>query len=368
MNKTVVIKLGSSTLTLGSKHLNRAHMLEVVRVIAGLKKAGYKVVLVSSGAVAAGREALGDPQLPALLSTKQLLASVGQGRLIEIWESLFAIYDIHIGQILLTGADLDDRERFLNARDTLKALLDFNIVPVINENDAVCIQEIKVGDNDNLAAITGMLAEAAQVILFTDQKGLYTKDPRKYADAKLIREIHEINDEIYELAGGAGTSLGTGGMATKVQAAAIALKAGMELIIASGDRPEIVFDLVKGEGEATFFKPVHSPLMARKQWLSSVAKSAGKIIIDDGAKEALVNKGASLLPSGIVKIQGEFYRGSVVTLCDLQGRELAKGVTRYSFDEVDRIKSKKSRDIDAILGFDHGAVVVHRDDLVILGS
>ena len=368
MSKTIVIKLGSSTLTLGSKHLNRAHMLEVVRVIAGLKKAGYKVVLVSSGAVAAGRELLGDPQLPAVLSSKQLLASVGQGRLIEIWESLFAIYDIHIGQILLTGADLDDRERFLNARDTLKALLDFNIVPVINENDAVCIQEIKVGDNDNLAAISGVLAEAAQVILFTDQKGLYTKDPRKFKDAKLIKEVHEITDEIYALAGGAGTSLGTGGMATKIKAASTALKAGMELIIASGAKPEIVFDLVKGEGEATFFKPTHSPLMVKKLWLSTMAKSSGQIVIDDGAKDAIVKKGASLLPSGIIKVTGEFYRGSIVTLCDLSGRKLAKGISRYSFDEVDRIKRKKSQDIDAILGFDHGAVVVHRDDLVVLGS
>ena len=368
MNNTIVIKLGSSTLTLGSKHLNKAHMLEVVRVIAKLKEQGYRVVLVSSGAMAAGRELLKDPDLAATLSSKQLLASVGQGKLIEVWESLFAIYSIHIGQILLTGADLEDRERFLNAHDTLIALLDYGIVPIINENDAVCTEEIKVGDNDNLAAISGILVAADSVILLTDQKGLYTADPRKNPDAKLISQIYEIDESIYKLAGGAGTSLGTGGMQTKIQAADIATKAGIELVIASGNNPELILDLVKGKGEATFFKPSKSPLLAKKQWLSAAAKSSGQVIVDAGAAHAIKKQGSSLLPSGITKVSGSFLRGSVIDIVANDGSFIAKGITRYSSLEIEKIKGIKSQQIDTVLGFNHGSVVVHRDDLSLKGG
>ncbi len=263
--QNIVIKLGTSTLTRGKNSLNRAHMLEIVRVVAQMRQLGHRVTLVSSGAMAAGRELVAShASLPPVLSSKQLLASVGQGRLIEVWASLFAIYDIHIGQILLTRADLENRERFLNARDTLFALLDNGIVPVINENDALSTAEIKVGDNDTLAAITSIAIEADKVILLTDQKGLFEADPRSCPDAKLIREVREIDEKIIALAGGSGTTLGTGGMSTKVKAADIATRGGVELIIASGEDPGIMLDLIEERGDGTFFRTGDRPKELRK--------------------------------------------------------------------------------------------------------
>lgn len=362
--QSIVIKLGSSTLTLGSKHLNRAHMLEIVRVIAKLKELGHKVTLVSSGAMAAGRELItNSAELPHVLSSKQLLASVGQGRLIEVWESLFSIYGIHIGQILLTRADLENRERFLNARDTLFALLEHDIVPVINENDALSTAEIKVGDNDTLSAITASAIEADKLILLTDQKGLYNADPRKDSNAQLIREVTCIDDHILSLAGGAGSSLGTGGMFTKVKAAKIATKAGVELIIASGKDPLLILDLVEGKGEGTFFRANQAKDL-RKVWLESTTRASGKIIIDDGAKEALLNLGSSLLPSGIKEVQGEFLRGAVVEVDNLAGKNLGKGIVRYSHTDLKAIMGAKLDDVESILGFSNG-VAIHRNDLVL---
>lgn len=362
---SIVIKVGTSTLTSGKSELNRAHMLEIVRTIAKMKALGHKVTLVSSGAMAAGREVVKDAaQLPPVLSSKQLLASVGQGRLIEAWESLFAIYGIHIGQILLTGADLESRERFLNARDTIFALLEHDIVPVINENDALSTAEIKVGDNDTLGAITASAIEADKLILLTDQKGLYDADPRTNPQAKLIREVTKIDDKLMALAGGSGTSLGTGGMSTKVKAAKIATAAGVELIIASGAEPQLMLDLIEDRGEGTFFRTDKSSVDLRKIWLASATKSSGKIVVDEGAKRALLSKGSSLLPSGVVKASGEFLRGAIVNIVDANEVVLAKGIVRYSHTEVDAIKGHQSDEIESILGFSHG-VVVHRNDLVL---
>ncbi|HAS6055888.1 TPA: glutamate 5-kinase, partial [Vibrio vulnificus] len=217
--KTIVVKLGTSVLTGGTLALDRAHMVELARQCAELKKQGHSVVVVSSGAIAAGREHLGYPALPNAMASKQLLAAVGQSQLIQTWESLFALYGIKIGQMLLTRADLEDRERFLNARDTINALVDNGIIPVVNENDAVATSEIKVGDNDNLSALVGILCGADKLLLLTDQKGLYTADPRKDPNAELIKEVKVIDDTLRKIAGGSGTTLGTGGMATKLQAA-----------------------------------------------------------------------------------------------------------------------------------------------------
>lgn len=362
---SIVIKVGTSTLTSGNSELNRAHMLEIVRTIAKIKQQGHKVTLVSSGAMAAGREIVKDAaQLPPVLSSKQLLASVGQGRLIEIWESLFAIYGIHIGQLLLTRADLENRERFLNARDTLFALLEHDIVPVINENDALSTAEIKVGDNDTLGAITASLIEADKLILLTDQKGLYDADPRTNPQAKLIREVTKIDDKLLALAGGSGTKLGTGGMSTKVKAAGIATAAGVELIIASGAEPQLMLDLIYGRGEGTFFKTDKSPVELRKIWLASATKGTGTIVVDAGAVKALSERGSSLLPSGIVAICGEFLRGAVVNVTAEDGTSLAKGIVRYSHSELEQIKGHKSDEIEQILGFSHG-VAIHRNDLVL---
>lgn len=364
--KSIVIKLGTSTLTHGGKKLDRAHMLEIVRVVAKMREAGHKVTLVSSGAMAAGRELVENAHsLPPVLSSKQLLASVGQGRLIEVWASLFAIYGIHIGQLLLTRADLENRERYLNARDTLFALLDNGIVPVINENDALSTAEIKVGDNDTLAAITACSIEADLVILLTDQKGLYDADPRSNPDAQLIAEVKEIDDKIFALAGGSGTSLGTGGMYTKVKAAKIATKGGVELVIASGSDPLLMLDLIKGSGEGTFFKTDANPMELRKVWLASTTMPSDSIIIDDGAVKALQDSGSSLLPSGIVSIRGEFLRGEVVEIRSKDGAVIGKGIVRYTSGECETISGCKSDEIEERLGFSNG-VVIHRNDMVLV--
>lgn len=364
--QNIVIKLGTSTLTRGKNSLNRAHMLEIVRVVAQMRQLGHRVTLVSSGAMAAGRELVAShASLPPVLSSKQLLASVGQGRLIEVWASLFAIYDIHIGQILLTRADLENRERFLNARDTLFALLDNGIVPVINENDALSTAEIKVGDNDTLAAITSIAIEADKVILLTDQKGLFEADPRSCPDAKLIREVREIDEKIIALAGGSGTTLGTGGMSTKVKAADIATRGGVELIIASGEDPGIMLDLIEERGDGTFFRTGERPKELRKVWLASTTRPSGRIIVDDGAAAALTERGSSLLPSGIKSVEGEFLRGAVIEIDSQQGKSLAKGIVRYTSNECELIRGCKSEEIESRLGFSHG-VVIHRNDMVML--
>lgn len=363
--KSIVIKLGTSTLTHGGKKLDRAHMLEIVRVVAKMREAGHKVTLVSSGAMAAGRELVENAySLPPVLSSKQLLASVGQGRLIEVWASLFAIYGIHIGQLLLTRADLENRERYLNARDTLFALLDNGIVPVINENDALSTAEIKVGDNDTLAAITACSIEADQLILLTDQKGLFDADPRSNPDAKLIAEVKEVDDKIFALAGGSGTSLGTGGMYTKVKAAKIATKGGVELVIASGSDPLLMLDLIEGKGEGTFFRTDANPMELRKVWLASTTKPSDSIVIDDGAAKALQERGSSLLPSGIVSIHGEFLRGAVVEISSKDGSVIGKGIVRYTSGECEAISGCKTDAIEERLGFSNG-VVIHRNDMVL---
>lgn len=364
-SQSIVIKLGTSTLTCGKKELNRAHMLEIVRVVAKMLERGHKVTLVSSGAMAAGREVIKNAaSLPKVLSSKQLLASVGQGRLIEVWESLFSIYGIHIGQLLLTRADLENRERFLNARDTIFALLDNGVVPVINENDALSTAEIKVGDNDTLGAITASAIEADKLILLTDQKGLYDSDPRSNPDAKLIREVFEIDENIIKLAGGSGTSLGTGGMSTKVKAASIATKAGVEMIIASGAEPQNLLDLIDGHGEATYFRTKNGPMELRKVWLESTTKPTGTVVVDAGAAEALTKRGSSLLPSGIIDVKGEFLRGAIIEITDESGKALGKGISRYNSNELLLIRHLKSDEIEAKLGFSHG-VAIHRNDLVL---
>ncbi|CAK8744394.1 Glutamate 5-kinase [Sodalis praecaptivus] len=266
-NQTLVVKLGTSVLTGGSRRLNRAHIVELVRQCAPLHAAGHRIIIVTSGAIATGREYLNYPNLPATIASKQLLAAVGQSRLIQFWEQLFSLYNIHIGQMLLTRADMEDRERFLNARDTLRALLDNGIVPVINENDAVATAEIKVGDNDNLSALVAILADADKLLLLTDQPGLFSSDPRTHPDAELIREVEGINDALRKMAGGSVSGLGTGGMATKLQAAEVANRAGIEVVIAAGGKPGVIGDVMVGESVGTRFHGQKMPLESRKRWL-----------------------------------------------------------------------------------------------------
>ena len=363
-SQTLVVKLGTSVLTGGSRRLNRAHMVELVRQCAQQHAAGHRIVIVTSGAIAAGREHLGYPELPPTIASKQLLAAVGQSRLIQLWEQLFSIYGIHVGQMLLTRADLEDRERFLNARDMMRALLDNHIVPVINENDAVATAEIKVGDNDNLSALAAMLAGADKLLLLTDQQGLYTADPRSNPDAQLISDVHVIDDDLRALAGGAVSGLGTGGMFTKLQAADVACRAGIDTIIAAGSRAGVVVDVIAGNPVGTLFHAQQTPLENRKRWIFG-APPAGEITVDDGALAAILERGSSLLPKGIRDVSGNFSRGEVIRIRSLSGRDVAHGVSRYNSDALRMIASHHSQQISEILGYEYGPVAVHRDDMIV---
>lgn len=367
MKQRIVVKLGTSVLTAGTNKLHRPTIVDLVRQCAEIFTAGHDVVICSSGAQAAGRERLGFPELPSTLNNKQMLAAVGQSRLMLTWERLFEIYDIHVGQILLTRADVEIRNRYLNARDTLNTLLEHRIVPIINENDAIATEEIKVGDNDNLSAVTAVLAQADRLILLTDQKGLYTADPRSNPDAKLISNVDTIDEGLKRLAGGSGTTLGTGGMATKLQAADIARRAGTDVIIALGQEPNVLTRLVlKGENLGTRFQPLQNPLETRKQWILAGSKPAGKVIIDDGAVRALRDRGRSLLPAGIKSVLGEFDRGDTITVVATDGLEVGRGLTRYTSRDLRRIAGCQSDEIESKLGYAYGRVAIHRNDLILL--
>ncbi|MDR9827571.1 glutamate 5-kinase [Vibrio sp. FNV 38] len=364
--QTIVVKLGTSVLTGGTQALDRAHMVELVRQCAQLKKQGHHVVLVSSGAIAAGREHLNYPELPNAMSSKQLLAAVGQSQLIQTWEALFSIYGIKIGQMLLTRADLDDRERFLNARDTIHALVDNGIVPVVNENDAVATTEIKVGDNDNLSALVGILCGADKLLLLTDQKGLFTADPRKDPNAELIKEVKTIDDTLRKIAGGSGTNLGTGGMATKLEAADVARRAGIEVIIAAGSAANVVFDSLSLNPQGTRFLPCEEALENRKRWILAGPSITGDIVIDDGAIKALSYSGSSLLAKGVTSVKGLFSRGDVARVVSTSGQLIAKGIVSYSSQDLGKLVGQHSKDFISILGYDYGSEVIHRDDLVLI--
>ncbi|WP_051303201.1 glutamate 5-kinase [Psychromonas aquimarina] len=365
-NKTIVVKLGTSVLTSGTAKLDRAHMVELVRQCAYLHSQGHHIIVVTSGAIAAGKEHLNKPDIEPTIANKQMLAAVGQGQLVREWENLFKIYGLHVGQMLLTRADLDDRVRFLNARDTLNTLLKHRIIPLINENDAVATSEIKVGDNDNLSALVGLLADADQLLLLTDQVGLFTADPRSNPDARLIPEIEQITHEIHALAGGSVGGLGTGGMATKIESASVAHRAGIEVVIASGHKKNVIIDAAADKAVGTRFISENSPLEARKNWIFAGSRVAGTIVVDDGAAKAIVNSGSSLLAKGITGTMDTFVRGSIVVINNQAGKGLARGVVRYKSIDIEKIKGLHSEQIESCLGFEHGRVVIHRDDLVLL--
>ncbi len=268
--------------------------------------------------------------------------------------------------MLLTRADLEDRERFLNARDTIHALVENDIIPIVNENDAVATSEIKVGDNDNLSALVGILCGADTLLLLTDQKGLFTADPRKDPNAELIKEVKTIDDTLRKIAGGSGTTLGTGGMATKLQAADIARRAGIEVVIAAGSAPNVVCDSVSDEPHGTRFLPCEEALENRKRWILAGPAASGDIVIDSGAANAVVGKGSSLLAKGVTIVHGSFARGEVARVVDTNGHLIAKGISSYSSEDLTKILGKHSKDILNILGYDYGSEVIHRDDLVVI--
>jgi glutamate 5-kinase len=366
MYQRIVVKFGTSVLTGGTPSLNHPHMVELVRQCAAVQGQGLDVIICTSGAIAVGHERLGFPSLPPTLSNKQMLAAVGQSRLMQMWERYFEIYGIHVGQILLTRSDVEHRGRFLNARDTLNALLEQGIVPVINENDAVTTEEIKVGDNDNLSALVTILSGADLLLLLTDQPGLFTADPRTHPEAELIPEVSTIDETLRNLAGGSVSGLGVGGMATKLQAADAARRAGADVIIASGHAPNVIMRAAKAEAIGTRFPALEIPLENRKLWIFAAQKASGLLTIDDGAVHALSENGRSLLPAGITAVQGTFQRGDTVAIQDPAGHVLARGITRYASRDLHKIAGCQSHEIEARLGYMYGPVAIHRNDLILL--
>ncbi len=362
--KKIVIKLGTSTLTKGTLNLSRPAMLEAARQVAKLHAEGVEVVLVTSGALAAGREVIPEYRQDKSVPSKQMLCSIGQVRLMEIWTELFGLHDIHVGQILLTRSDFTSREAYLNIRDTLHAMLDHNILPIVNENDTVANKKSLVGDNDNLGAHIANMIAADLFVILTDQKGLYDKDPRFNPDAKMIPLVKTINDQVVEAAKNTSTKLGTGGMATKIEAAQLASHSGTPTEITSMDLPDVLLKLAKGEMAGTRFAATESPRESRKRWLLS-EKPQGKVFVDQGAANKLKTGGASLLPIGITETQGKFDRGALIQI-RTEEELMGVGISNYSHDEIDKIKRTHSEKIEEILGYTFGPEVVHRDNMVIL--
>lgn len=363
----IVVKLGTSTLTAGTPYLNPARIVEIVRQVAQLHDAGYEMVVVSSGAIAAGRERLQFPQLPKEIPAKQMISAVGQPRLMALYEQLFGLYKLTVAQVLLTRTDLSHRRRYLNSRNTLAALLDQCVIPIINENDTVATEEIRVGDNDNLSALVANLIEADLLIMLTDQPGLFTADPNKNSDAQLIQQVEgdTIPEALWKAAGGSSGKLGVGGMWTKLQAADLARRSGTTAVIASGSAENIVTRLVSGEKLGTHFLPVSSALEGRKRYLLAGNKASHVIVVDAGAAQALRN-GGSLLPVGVTQASGNFERGDTVRVTDATGNELARGLTNYNTSEINQIRGHQSIEICDILGFAYGDEVIHRNNLVLL--
>ncbi len=364
--KRIVVKVGSSLVTNDGRGLDHAAIAHWARQIAALRAANKEVVLVSSGAIAEGMKRLGWRKRPTELHELQAAAAVGQMGLAQVYESQFADHHIQTAQILLTHADLADRERYLNARSTLLTLLGHGVVPIINENDTVVTDEIKVGDNDTLGALVTNLIEGDALVILTDQAGLYTADPRKDPNAEFVHEAQAGTLELEAMAGGAGSSIGKGGMLTKILAAKRAAKSGADTIIASGREPNVLERLASGEAIGTQLRAPTGRLTARKQWMTDHLQLRGRVVIDAGAVGKLVSEGKSLLPIGVIEVQGEFARGDVVACVDVNGHEVARGIINYASSEARRILRKPSSEIGAILGYVNAPELVHRDNLVIL--
>ena len=368
--KRIVIKLGTSTLTGGTPNLSPPRIVDIIRQIAHIHADGREIILVSSGAMAAGREALDFPQLPKQIPAKQMLAAVGQPRLINLYAQLFDLYGLKVAQILLTRSDMENRRSYLNARNTLQALLEQKVIPIINENDTIATEEIRVGDNDNLSAQVASLMEADLLLMLTDQAGIFTADPRSDPHARRIKVISEaeIPPEIWEAAGGTRNNLGTGGMVTKLQAAELARRTGSTVVVARGSDQDIILKVMQNDDTGTWFLPVGTALESRKRFiLMSGTYDSGSITIDDGAVRAL-RDGGSLLPIGVHGMVGGFERGDIIKVKDLNGKEIARGLTNYSSQQLEVIAGYHSQMIESLLGYMYSEEVIHHNDLVLVGS
>lgn len=362
--KRLVVKVGSALVTNNGTGLDLNAIGDWARQIATLRAQGREIILVSSGAVACGVQRLGWGRRPKTVHEKQAAAAVGQAGLVEAYEAAFGKHGVHTAQILLTHDDLADRKRYLNARSTLTTLLGLGIVPIINENDTVITDEIKFGDNDTLGALVANLTEADALIILTDQKGLYTADPRKDPNATLIQEAIAGDASLEAMAGGAGSQVGTGGMITKVIAAKRAARSGAHTAIASGHETDPIVRLAAGESVGTLLVSTTPPLAARKQWLADHLQLAGRLILDTGAVEAL-RAGKSLLPIGVIAAEGEFERGAAVACISPDNHEIARGLSNYGSGEARLIARKTTADIENILGYVDEPEIIHRDNLIL---
>jgi len=360
-----VIKIGSALLTDNGVGLNRDDIAKWVEQMVQLRQQGVEVLLVSSGAVAEGMCRLGWQQRPHALHALQAAAAVGQMGLVQAWESSFSKFGLHTAQVLLTHDDLSNRTRYLNARSTIRSLLELGVVPVINENDTVITDEIRVGDNDTLAALAANLVEAEHLIILTDQAGLFEQDPRQHTDAELIQEAAADDARLDTMAGEAGGQLGRGGMATKLRAARLAARSGTCTVIASGREPDALLRIRGAEQIGTLLTANQVPLAAHKQWLAGHLQLGGKLMLDEGAVKVLKTAGKSLLAVGVTGVEGQFGRGEVVACLDSQGREIARGLVNYSADEVKRLLGQSSEQIEKILGYVAEPELIHRDDMVV---
>jgi glutamate 5-kinase len=362
----LVVKVGSSLVTNDGRGLDHAAVARWAEEIAGLKRGGREIVLVSSGAIAEGIARLGWTVRPKAIHELQAAAAVGQMGLIQAYETAFMQYGLHTAQVLLTHEDLADRRRYLNARTTLRTLIELGVIPIINENDTVTTDEIRVGDNDTLGALVANLIEADVLVILTDQAGLYTADPRKHPDATLVREARAGDPALEAMAGGAGSALARGGMLTKILAAKRAARSGASTVIAWGRETNVLTRLATGEALGTALIAPQEALGARKQWLANHVQLAGRLVLDPGAVNALASGGKSLLPIGVVVVEGMFERGEVVGCFAGDGREVARGLVNYSSQETARILRRPSSEIETILGYVDEAELIHRDNMVLL--
>jgi glutamate 5-kinase len=362
--KRVVVKVGSGVI-FGRDGVDLANIRAISDDICRLAGDGYEVLLVTSGAVATGKGDLGIVGRPPTIALKQAAAAIGQSRLMRFYKEAFRAHDRRVAQILLTRDDLANRKRFLNARNTLMTLLEYGVTPIINENDTVVVDEIRFGDNDNLSALITNLAEAELLVILSDVDGLFDCNPKENSHARLMPLVEQITPEIEAMAGGVDSEVGTGGMASKIEAAKRATLYGVGTVIVNGRLSGALPRVLAGEELGTWFRAVPDRLKARKHWIAFTKKTQGTLFVDEGARRALLEKGKSLLPSGVTRLEGPFERGDAVRICDLDGRELAKGVINYSQQELALIMGRNSADIEPILGYKYGDEVVHRDNLVL---
>ena len=362
----IVVKIGSSLLSAEDRGLDLAFMEALVSQVAELLDRGSQVVLVTSGAIAAGLEVMGWDSRPEAMPELQAAAAVGQVRIIGTYAELFSRLGLSVGQVLLTRHETAHRAQYLHARDTMEKLLALGVVPIVNENDTTAVDEIRFGDNDTLAALVGAMVKADLVVLLTDIEGLYSSDPRADEEALLLEHVNELTEEMLAAAGGPGSAVGSGGMATKVEAARVLMKAGIPMVVCDGRRPGVVADAACGKTVGTYFAGDESAIGSWKTWIALGHRPAGTVVVDAGAADALRSRGKSLLPAGVVRVEGCFQAGDAVLITGPDGQVIARGLVDMSSADLERVKGLKTSEIPGILSGYHGEEVVHRDRLVLL--